>query len=78
MYVLGEASAPVCVETMCAADQVACARRSRVAAALAAVGAQAGAKDDVPAASAALRGHVEEFYQLEPRRIQEKFGLSDL
>ena len=31
--------------------------------------AQAGAKDDVPAASAALRGHVEEFYQLEPRRI---------
>ena len=40
--------------------------------------AQAGAKDDVPAASAALRGHVEEFYQLEPRRIQEKFGLSDL
>ena len=44
----------VCAGADCtAADQVACARRSRVAAALAAVGAQAGAKDCALVAGAA-------------------------
>ena len=34
--------------------------------------------DDVPATSAALKGHVLEFVALEPARLVEKFGVGDL
>jgi hypothetical protein len=40
--------------------------------------AKAGAKDDVPAASSALRQHVLDFVALEPSRLQDKFGVGDL
>ena len=40
--------------------------------------AKAGSKDDIAVTSAALRGHVMEFVALEPRRLQDKFGVGDL
>lgn len=36
--------------------------------------AKAGSKDDVPATSAALRGHVLEFVALEPQKLVDKYG----
>mmetsp|Transcript_26987 Transcript_26987/g.68436 ORF Transcript_26987/g.68436 Transcript_26987/m.68436 type:complete len:206 (+) Transcript_26987:63-680(+) len=38
--------------------------------------AKAKAADDVPKASAALKGHVLEFTKLEPKRLAERFGDS--
>ena len=38
--------------------------------------AKAKAADDVPKASAALKGHVLEFIKLEPKRLAERFGDS--
>ena len=35
-------------------------------------------KEEVAAASAALRGHVLEFVELEPTRLVERFGVTDL
>jgi len=40
--------------------------------------AKAGSKDEVPAVSAALRGHVLDFVNLEPQRLADKFSLGDL
>ena len=40
--------------------------------------AKAGSKEEVPAASAQLRTHVLDFVALEPQRLSEKFGVSDL
>lgn len=40
--------------------------------------AKASNKDEIPDASAALRGHVLEFVALEPKRLADKFGVDDL
>lgn len=40
--------------------------------------AKASAKGDIASASAALKGHVLEFVALEPERLVEKFGVSDI
>eukprot|EP00316_Scyphosphaera_apsteinii_P022223 CAMPEP_0119315246 /NCGR_PEP_ID=MMETSP1333-20130426/34992_1 /TAXON_ID=418940 /ORGANISM="Scyphosphaera apsteinii, Strain RCC1455" /LENGTH=162 /DNA_ID=CAMNT_0007320539 /DNA_START=200 /DNA_END=688 /DNA_ORIENTATION=- len=40
--------------------------------------AKGGKKEEVPIASATLRQHVLEFVALEPTRLVEKFGVSDL
>ena len=40
--------------------------------------AKAKSKDEIPAASAVLRGHVLEFVQLEPSKLADKYGVGDL
>lgn len=40
--------------------------------------AKAGSKADVPSTTASLKSHVLDFVALEPSRLQEKFGISDL
>ena len=40
--------------------------------------AKAKSKDEMPGASAALRGHVMDFVALEPQRLADRFGVGDL
>ena len=40
--------------------------------------AKARSKEEVPGASAALRGHVLDFVALEPQRLADRFGVGDL
>ena len=40
--------------------------------------AKAGTADEVPGVTLALKGHVLDFVKLEPQRLADKFGMSDL